>query len=146
MSFRNLLYFVFPFRSTPFTLSFLLTLLFITIALGLFSLYRYPLLSFIDDLHSAHTKCVNPNNCLICHIMCCNYDVNTITLCSGSKYTKPYKEHCYTKHRQKYLILRIYFLLHSGHRTLYQHAVKEKVNEELQMEFKMAFQFTETNS
>ena len=45
-----------------------------------------------------------------------------------------------------YLILRVYFLLHSCHRTLYQHAVKQKVKKELQMEFKMAFQLAETNS
>jgi hypothetical protein len=36
--------------------------------------------------------------------------------------------------------------LPSGHHHHHQqHAVKEKVKEELQMEFKMAFQFTETN-
>ena len=61
-------------------------------------------------------------------------------------YKKLTKADCYTKHHKKYLILRVYFLLDSCHKTLYQHAVKEKVNEELQMEFKMEFHFTVTNS
>jgi len=56
MSFHSLLYFLF--RSTPFTLSFLLTFLFITIAVGLFSLYRCPLQFLSDDQHSAHKKSV----------------------------------------------------------------------------------------
>jgi len=57
MSFHSLLYFLFLFRSTPFTLSFLLTFLFITITLDLFSLYR-PLQFLSDAQRSAHTKFV----------------------------------------------------------------------------------------
>jgi len=61
-------------------------------------------------------------------------------------YKKLTKAHCYKKkHHQKYLILKIYFLVHSCHRTLYQRTVKEKVKDELQMELKMAFHFTGTN-
>jgi hypothetical protein len=72
MSFHSLLYFLFLFHSTPFTLSFLLTFLFIAITLGLFWLYRRPLQFLSDDQRSAHTKSMYPSNCLICHIMCFN--------------------------------------------------------------------------